>query len=94
MVTLTSTLSNTSRLAAEIGGEFYTPPEVSDLLSIILEPQQGDTICDPACGSGSLLMKCGKQAQNNSGGSKQYALYGQEAIGSTWSLAKMNMFLQ
>ncbi|MBU2977429.1 type I restriction-modification system subunit M [Alteromonas sp. C1M14] len=73
-------------------GEFYTPPEVSDLLSIILEPQQGDTICDPACGSGSLLMKCGKQVQKNSG-SKQYALFGQEAIGSTWSLAKMNMFL-
>ncbi|MGO2457712.1 type I restriction-modification system subunit M [Vibrio casei] len=73
-------------------GEFYTPPEVSDLLSIILEPQQGDSICDPACGSGSLLMKCGKQIQKNSG-SKQYALFGQEAIGSTWSLAKMNMFL-
>lgn len=74
-------------------GEFYTPPEVSDLLSIILEPQQGDSICDPACGSGSLLMKCGKQVQKNFGGSKQYALFGQEAIGSTWSLAKMNMFL-
>jgi len=74
-------------------GEFYTPPEVSDLLSIILEPQEGDTICDPACGSGSLLMKCGKQVQKNFGGSKKYALYGQEAIGSTWSLAKMNMFL-
>ncbi|MCH4296127.1 type I restriction-modification system subunit M [Shewanella sp. 3B26] len=74
-------------------GEFYTPPEVSDLLSILLAPQQGDTICDPACGSGSLLMKCGKQVQKNFNGSKQYALYGQEAIGSTWSLAKMNMFL-
>jgi type I restriction enzyme M protein len=74
-------------------GEFYTPPEVSDLLSIILEPVEGDTICDPACGSGSLLMKCGKQIQNNFNGSKQYALFGQEAIGSTWSLAKMNMFL-
>jgi type I restriction enzyme M protein len=74
-------------------GEFYTPPEVSDLLSIILEPVEGDTICDPACGSGSLLMKCGKQIQKNFNGSKQYALFGQEAIGSTWSLAKMNMFL-
>ncbi len=74
-------------------GEFYTPPEVSDLLSIILEPKEGDTICDPACGSGSLLMKCGKQIQKNFGGSKKYALFGQEAIGSTWSLSKMNMFL-
>lgn len=74
-------------------GEFYTPAEVSDLLAIILEPKEGDSICDPACGSGSLLMKCGKQIQKNFNGSKKYALYGQEAIGSTWSLAKMNMFL-
>jgi len=74
-------------------GEFYTPAEVSDLLSIILDPQEGDQICDPACGSGSLLMKCGKQVQKKFNGSKKYALFGQEAIGSTWSLAKMNMFL-
>ncbi len=74
-------------------GEFYTPPEVSDLLAILLEPKEGDQICDPACGSGSLLMKCGKQVQKRFNGSKHYALFGQEAIGSTWSLAKMNMFL-
>ena len=74
-------------------GEFYTPAEVSDLLAVLLEPQEGDAICDPACGSGSLLMKCGKQVQKHFNGSKKYALFGQEAIGSTWSLAKMNMFL-
>jgi type I restriction enzyme M protein len=74
-------------------GEFYTPPEVSDLLSAILEPQEGDQICDPACGSGSLLMKCGHKVRENFNGSKKYALFGQEAIGSTWALAKMNMFL-
>ncbi|WP_042149523.1 MULTISPECIES: type I restriction-modification system subunit M [unclassified Pseudoalteromonas] len=73
-------------------GEFYTPPEVSDLLAAILEPKEGDEICDPACGSGSLLMKCGAMVRKNSG-SKKYALFGQEAIGSTWALAKMNMFL-
>lgn len=73
-------------------GEFYTPPEVSDLIADLLDPQEGDTICDPACGSGSLLMKCGRKVVANFD-SKKYALYGQEAIGSTWSLAKMNMFL-
>lgn len=73
-------------------GEFYTPPEVSDLIAELLDPQQGDTICDPACGSGSLLMKCGRKIRERFN-SKKYALYGQEAIGSTWSLAKMNMFL-
>ena len=73
-------------------GEFYTPPEVSDLIAELLDPQEGDTISDPACGSGSLLMKCGRKIQNKFN-SKKYALFGQEAIGSTWSLAKMNMFL-
>ncbi len=73
-------------------GEFYTPPEVSDLIAELLDPQEGDTICDPACGSGSLLMKCGRKIQSKFN-SKKYALFGQEAIGSTWSLAKMNMFL-
>ena len=79
--------------SGKTAGEFYTPPEVSDLLSILLKPQEGDQICDPACGSGSLLMKCGQQVQKNFKGSRKYALFGQEAIGSTWSLAKMNMFL-
>lgn len=81
--------------AAEGGasaGEFYTPPEVSDLLATLLAPVKGDSICDPACGSGSLLMKCGAMVRKNSG-TKEYALFGQEAIGSTWALAKMNMFL-
>ncbi|MDR5609208.1 MULTISPECIES: type I restriction-modification system subunit M [unclassified Arsenophonus] len=73
-------------------GEYYTPPEVSDLMAELLDPQPGDTICDPACGSASLLMKCGRKVVQDHG-SKQYELYGQEAIGSTWSLAKMNMFL-
>ncbi len=73
-------------------GEFYTPPEVSDLIAELLDPQEDDTISDPACGSGSLLMKCGRKIKKRFN-SKKYALYGQEAIGSTWSLAKMNMFL-
>ena len=81
--------------AADAGasaGEFYTPPEVSNLLATILEPVEGDAICDPACGSGSLLIKCGAMARKNSG-TRNYELFGQEAIGSTWALAKMNMFL-
>ncbi|WP_313596714.1 type I restriction-modification system subunit M [Psychrobacter sanguinis] len=73
-------------------GEFYTPPEVSTLLATILEPAEGDAICDPACGSGSLLIKCGAMVRKSTG-SKNYELFGQEAIGSTWALAKMNMFL-
>ncbi|MCV6588034.1 MAG: type I restriction-modification system subunit M [Marinobacterium sp.] len=73
-------------------GEFYTPPQVSELIAELLDPQPGDSICDPACGSGSLLIKCGRKVVRNHH-SKAYELYGQEVIGSTWSLAKMNMFL-
>ncbi|ROP56190.1 type I restriction enzyme M protein [Enterobacter sp. BIGb0383] len=83
------------RFAANSGqkaGEYYTPPEVSDLLAALLDPQPGESICDPTCGSASLLMKCGKWVAEQHH-SKNYELYGQEAIGSTWSLAKMNMFL-
>ena len=83
-----------SRFAASAGkkaGEFYTPTEVSELIARLVNPQPGDEICDPTCGSASLLMKCGRLIRD--GGGKGYALYGQEAIGSTWALAKMNLFL-
>ena len=85
-------IKNFAASGGQKAGEFYTPPEVSDLIAELLEPQPGDSICDPACGSGSLLMKCGRKVVQNHD-QKRYALYGQEAIGSTWSLAKMNMFL-
>ena len=86
-------IGNFAAMAGKKAGEFYTPPAVSDLMAELLDPQEGDGICDPACGSGSLLMKCGRHIQEHANGSKKYALYGQEAIGSTWALAKMNMFL-
>lgn len=80
-----------SMFAGEAGkkaGEFYTPSEVSTLLAKLINPQAGDRICDPACGSGSLLIKVAKEIEG-----KNYALYGQENNGSTWALARMNMFL-
>lgn len=86
-------IKNFAATGGKKAGEFYTPPEVSELIAELVDPKEGDEICDPACGSASLLMKCGKQIQNKFKGSRKYALYGQEAIGSTWALAKMNMFL-
>jgi len=80
-----------SRFASGAGkkaGEFYTPPDVSELLAVLLDPQPGERICDPACGSGSLLIKCARHV-----GSSNFSLFGQESNGSTWALAKMNMFL-
>jgi type I restriction enzyme M protein len=74
--------------AGKKAGEFYTPPEVSQLIARLIDPQPGERICDPACGSGSLLIKCGQQV-----GTKDFSLWGQENIGATWALSKMNMFL-
>jgi len=74
--------------AGKKAGEFYTPPEVSVLLARLLAPKSGERICDPTCGSGSLLLKCANEV-----GSGNYSLYGQEAINSTWALCMMNMFL-
>ena len=80
-----------SRFASDAGkkaGEFYTPAAVSRLLARLAAPKPGDTICDPACGSGSLLIRAAEQI-----GSDNFALYGQEVNGATWALARMNMFL-
>ncbi len=85
-------IKNFASSSGKKAGEFYTPPEVSALMAQLMAPKEGDEICDPTCGSGSLLMKCGRLIREKSG-SRKYALYGQEAIGSTWALAKMNMFL-
>jgi len=74
--------------AGKKGGEFYTPPEVATLLARLLAPQSGDRICDPACGSGSLLIRVANEAPNHN-----FALFGQESNGSTWALCRMNMFL-
>ena len=81
-------ISNFASDAGKKGGEFYTPPEVAILLAKLLAPRSGQRICDPACGSGSLLIKVAKEIKDNN-----FSLFGQESNGSTWALCKMNMFL-
>jgi type I restriction enzyme M protein len=83
-----------SRFAADAGkkaGEFYTPAEVSELLAELINPQAGERIYDPSCGSGSLLIKCCNQLLKKN--IRNFSLYGQEINTGTWALAKMNMFL-
>jgi type I restriction enzyme M protein len=74
--------------AGKKGGEFYTPGEVSELLARLLAPKKGSRICDPTCGSGSLLIQVGDQVGDN-----DFSLYGQEMNGSTWALCRMNMLV-
>ncbi len=81
-------ISNFASDAGKKAGEFFTPSEVSTLLAKLTKSKPGSRICDPTCGSGSLLIKAGQEV-----GSPNFSLYGQEANGSTWALAVMNMFL-
>jgi type I restriction enzyme M protein len=80
--------------AGKKAGEFYTPEEVSILLAKLLQPKPADRICDPACGSGSLLIQVAEEVKEPGGKpSRNFSLFGQESNGSTWALCRMNMFL-
>ena len=72
-------------------GQFYTPAEVSRVIAQVVgigpHTKRGDTVFDPACGSGSLLLKAAAEAPHG------MSIYGQEKDFSTWALAKMNMIL-
>jgi type I restriction enzyme M protein len=81
-------IANFASDAGKKAGEFYTPSEVSTLLAKLTKSKPGARIGDPTCGSASLLIKAGREV-----GTDNFSLYGQEANGSTWALAVMNMFL-
>lgn len=81
-------IENFASDAGKKAGEFFTAKEVSTLVSKLTKSKPGSRICDPTCGSASLLIKAGEEV-----GSDNFSLYGQEANGSTWALAVMNMFL-
>lgn len=81
-------IANFAGDAGKKAWEFFTPSEVSTLIAKLTKSEPGARICDPTCGSGSLLIKAGREV-----GSNNFSLYGQEANGSTWALAVMNMFL-
>lgn len=85
-------IRHTAEIGGRWGGEFYTPPEVSQLLARLMEPTSGEAIGDPCCGTGSLLIACSQFARARSG-QGGCTLLGQEKNGSTWALAKMNMVL-
>jgi type I restriction enzyme M protein len=76
--------------AGKKAGEFYTPQQVSKLLAKLVTKAQGVTdlknVYDPTCGSGSLLLRIGAEANV-----RKY--YGQELNSTTYNLARMNMLL-
>ena len=72
-------------------GQFYTPAEVSRILAKVVgigpDTKQDQTVYDPTCGSGSLLLKVADEAPHG------ITIYGQEKDNATWALSKMNMIL-
>ena len=76
-------------------GQFYTPAEVSRIMSMVIDlgkaSHAGQSIYDPTCGSGSLLLKAHDEAKSRTG--LDLALYGQEMDNATSALARMNMVL-
>jgi len=76
-------------------GEVYTPREVIKLLIEILDPKPGESVYDPACGSGGMLILSYKHVEDEHGKSEaeKLFLYGQEANHKTLALAKMNLYI-
>ena len=79
--------------AGKKGGEFYTPKEVVELLVEILDPKEGMRICDPACGSGGMLIQSVHHLREKRQNPKNISLYGQEINVGTWAICKMNLLL-
>ncbi|PKP48091.1 MAG: DNA methylase [Bacteroidetes bacterium HGW-Bacteroidetes-11] len=74
-------------------GEFYTPRSVVHLLGLILDPHEGETIYDPACGTGGMLLECVHHLKENNEDFRTLLLFGQEKNLTSSSIARMNMFL-
>lgn len=77
--------------AGKKGGEFYTPRTVVKLLVNILDPAEDAEVCDPAVGSGGMLIESYNYAESKYGSARKMTLYGQEKNGGTWGLCKLNM---
>jgi len=79
--------------AGKKAGEFYTPSDVVRTLVEIVDPEPGMSVYDPTCGSGGMLIQTEDYVRECGGDPRDLSLHGQESIGTTWSICKMNMLL-
>ena len=79
--------------AGKKAGEFYTPAEVVRICVEVCDPDEGMSIYDPTVGSGGMLIQMRDYLREKGGSADELALYGQEKMGTTWSICKMNMLL-
>ena len=74
-------------------GEFYTPRSVVHLMGQIIDPHEGETVYDPACGTGGMLLQSVELLRAQGKDARTLKIYGQEKNLTTSSIARMNMFL-
>lgn len=74
-------------------GEFYTPRTVVTLLTHILNPSDSDTVYDPACGTGGMLLETASQVKQKGQDIRKLKLYGQEMNLNTAAIARINLLL-
>jgi type I restriction enzyme M protein len=86
-------LKNFADESGKKAGEFFTPRQVVNLLVRILNPKPGERICDPACGSGGMLVETINTVRNQKGDTRTLRLYGQEVNLTTSAIARMNLYL-
>lgn len=79
--------------AGHTAQEFYTNRTVVDLMTEILQPKAGESIYDPTCGSGGMLIKCLTYVRDKGQEWHGMRVYGQELNALTASIARMNLFL-
>jgi len=73
--------------------EFYTNRTVVKLMTLIVDPQSGESVYDPTCGSGGLLLNCALHLKEQGKEYRNLKLYGQEINLITSAIARMNMFM-
>lgn len=79
--------------AGKKGGEFYTPRSVVRMMVRLVKPEQQHSVYDPCVGSGGMLILAKEYIDEHGGDGTRADLCGQEANGTVWSIAKMNMLL-
>ncbi|MCG2795240.1 MAG: type I restriction-modification system subunit M [Actinomycetia bacterium] len=73
--------------------EFYTNRTLVHLMAQMLEPKAGETIYDPTCGTGGMLISCLAEVKRNGGDTRTMGLFGQELINITAAISRMNLVL-
>ena len=86
-------LKNFADESGKKAGEFFTPRSVVSLLIRILDPKDGESVYDPACGSGGMLVETINTVREHHGDTRTLRLYGQEVNLTTSAIARMNLFL-